>query len=235
MSISAPEASIVDVGTTDEHLVVSLDDGRQLRTPLSWYPRLLDASPEERDRWELLAGGEAVSWPSVDEDLSLAGMLAGVPAPGFDPGPRTPAELAERQAVEATRDFYGKSLGHVKATLLQTRSQLEELLAQLPGSTPSHERVRNLANSLEPVLETVDDAAYATGTEDAMDAAGEATTGASPTDAGPQTPARAADQQTAGPGLAGEQEVVGEQQVGEQEIVDQSGGAQDAATAGTYR
>lgn len=183
MSISAPEPSIVDVGTTDEHLVVSLDDGREVRTPLAWYPRLVAASPEQRDRWELLAGGEAVSWPSVDEDLSLAGMLAGVPAPGFSPAPETPTDLLARRAVEAARDFYGGSLGQAKALLEHTRSGLTDLLGQLRGSSLSgpsssvHDDVRALAAALEPVLEAIDDAAYANGAEHAMDAAADPTHG----------------------------------------------------------
>lgn len=80
------DAAMVGADVTAEQLVVYLDDGREIRTPLAWYPRLLNASPEERRRWELLGEGGAISWPGLDEDLSLAGMLAGVPAPGFRPG-----------------------------------------------------------------------------------------------------------------------------------------------------
>jgi hypothetical protein len=229
VSISAPQASIVDVGTTDEQLIVSLDDGREVRTPLAWYPRLVAASPEERGRWELLAGGEAVSWPDVDEDLSLAGMLAGIPAPGFESGPKTPAELASRQAVEAARDFFGESLGQTKALILQTRSQLTDFLDQLPESSMSslHERIGALAASLDPILETVDDAAYAVGAEDVMNAA-------SSTDPRTQAPAGAAEAEDAAE-VAGEQEFAGEQEVVGQEAVEQTDDARNATTTGSLR
>lgn len=63
-------------------LFVDLSDGRALGTPLFWYPRLLNATAEQRANWLLLGGGMGVHWPDIDEDLSLEGMLAGRAAPG---------------------------------------------------------------------------------------------------------------------------------------------------------
>lgn len=80
------DPSIIDVAVTDEFLTVSLDDGRVLSTPLSWYPRLRLASAAERQRWEIVSAGLGVSWPDLDEDLSLAGMLRGRPAIGHPHG-----------------------------------------------------------------------------------------------------------------------------------------------------
>ncbi len=82
MITSVADERITGVRTTDEQLVVSLADGRTLATPLDWYPRLLSASPEQRNDWLLLGGGYAVHWPQIDEDLSVQGFLRGVPAPG---------------------------------------------------------------------------------------------------------------------------------------------------------
>lgn len=65
---------------TDDELVVHLVDGRKLSVPLAWYPRLLHASAEERGDWELIGDGEGIHWPQVDEDLSVAGILRGIPA-----------------------------------------------------------------------------------------------------------------------------------------------------------
>ena len=48
--------------------------------PLAWYPRLAHATPEERGRWELHASGQHIHWPDLDEDLSVAGLLAGRPS-----------------------------------------------------------------------------------------------------------------------------------------------------------
>jgi hypothetical protein len=63
-------------------LFVSLSDGRTVGTPLAWYPRLQEASGTQRENWRLIAEGEGIHWPDVDEDLSLEGMLAGRAAPG---------------------------------------------------------------------------------------------------------------------------------------------------------
>ena len=58
-------------------MIVELTDGREISTPLSWYPRLIHARPEERDRWTLTGQGEGIHWPDLHEDLSVEGMLAG--------------------------------------------------------------------------------------------------------------------------------------------------------------
>jgi hypothetical protein len=60
---------------SERHLIVELDDGRSISTPLNWYPKLLLASQEARMQYEISPFG--VHWPSLDEDLSVAGMLAG--------------------------------------------------------------------------------------------------------------------------------------------------------------
>lgn len=57
------------------HLYVRLADGRQVVTPLWWYPRLLGASSAQRENLELMLDG--IHWPDVDEDLSVRGMLRG--------------------------------------------------------------------------------------------------------------------------------------------------------------
>lgn len=74
------EHRITDVSVDDTYLTVHLDDSRVLSTPLAWYPRLLNAAPEQRNARELIGGGHGVSWPDLDEDLSLDGMLRGQPA-----------------------------------------------------------------------------------------------------------------------------------------------------------
>lgn len=62
---------------TDKTLIVQLADGRAISLPLAWYPRLAGATPQERDNWRLIGGGEGIHWPDLDEDLSVAGLLAG--------------------------------------------------------------------------------------------------------------------------------------------------------------
>jgi hypothetical protein len=84
MSILAVETepAASDVTVTGNELIVNLVDGRKLSAPLAWYPRLLHASIEERNEWELIGDGEGIHWPRIDEDLSVSGILRGVPARG---------------------------------------------------------------------------------------------------------------------------------------------------------
>jgi hypothetical protein len=60
---------------TATELVVTLQDGRRIATPLDWYPRLQRASASERAHFEIMPMG--IHWPDIDEDLSIAGMLKG--------------------------------------------------------------------------------------------------------------------------------------------------------------
>jgi len=60
----------------DEHTMwVDLSDGRTIGVPLAWFPRLLRATPEERERVEISRVG--LHWEKIDEDISVAGLLAG--------------------------------------------------------------------------------------------------------------------------------------------------------------
>ena len=56
---------------------VGLSDGREIAAPLAWFPRLRAATSEERAGWRLIGGGVGIHWDSIDEDLSVAGLLAG--------------------------------------------------------------------------------------------------------------------------------------------------------------
>jgi len=83
MATSEPRAGerIVDVKLDDDMLSVRLADGRIVSVPLVWFPRLLGATPEQRERWVLSAAGYGIHWPDLDEDLSVEGLLRGAPAP----------------------------------------------------------------------------------------------------------------------------------------------------------
>jgi hypothetical protein len=61
-------------------LSVELADGRTIAAPLRWYPRLVHATAEERRSWRLIGGGRGVHWPEIDEDVSVANLLAGQPS-----------------------------------------------------------------------------------------------------------------------------------------------------------
>lgn len=82
MSSSLPSVDprATEVTVTEDELVVVLADGRRIAAPLAWFPRLLGASPEQRQRFELLGDGVGIHWPDVDEDLSISGLLRGTPS-----------------------------------------------------------------------------------------------------------------------------------------------------------
>jgi hypothetical protein len=75
ISATKIDARVADVTITDQHLEVRLRDGRAIRAPIAWFPRLAAASPADRAKWEPAAAGLGIHWPSLDEDLSVEGLL----------------------------------------------------------------------------------------------------------------------------------------------------------------
>lgn len=73
----AIEPLAVDVAVTDRMLTIKLTDDRILSVPLNWYPRLLNATPKERENWELLGDGYGIEWVDLDEHIGIEGLLAG--------------------------------------------------------------------------------------------------------------------------------------------------------------
>ncbi len=71
----AVDSDAIDVTCTDESLRVTLSDGRIISAPLAWSPRLLAATPAQRQNWRLISGGVGIHWPDIDEDLSVKGLL----------------------------------------------------------------------------------------------------------------------------------------------------------------
>ena len=69
------DATAVDVMVTDDRIVVVLADGRELAAPLAWFPRLLEATPEQRRNWRSIGRGHGIHWPDVDEDISVPSLL----------------------------------------------------------------------------------------------------------------------------------------------------------------
>jgi hypothetical protein len=65
-----------DVHVTAKGLRVLLADGREILTPLQWFPRLQKATRTQRSRWRLIGGGVGIHWEEIDEDISVEGLLA---------------------------------------------------------------------------------------------------------------------------------------------------------------
>ncbi len=57
---------------------VYLTDGRIICVPIIWFPLLYEATPEQREKYEIGGGGVSLHWPELDEDLSVANLLAGI-------------------------------------------------------------------------------------------------------------------------------------------------------------
>lgn len=74
------ELAIANIHCDAERLVADLSDGRRISVPLSWYPRLAHANPEQRANWKLVGRGYGVHWPDVDEDVSLDMLIRGLPS-----------------------------------------------------------------------------------------------------------------------------------------------------------
>ena len=81
MSIAVnADARVKTVTVTDDLITFHLVDGRVISVPLVWSWRLSEATPAQRDNYEIIGDGQGVHWPDVDEDLSVEGMFNGVPA-----------------------------------------------------------------------------------------------------------------------------------------------------------
>ena len=74
-SIVEFDASAMDVTVDDFSLKVALVDGREISVPLEWFPRLRNATPQQRQHWELIGNGYGIHWEDVDEDISVESLL----------------------------------------------------------------------------------------------------------------------------------------------------------------
>ena len=70
-----PAAFATDVRIDAEQLHVQLSDGREISAPLDWFPKLRNATPDQRSHWKLIGKGIGIHWDELDEDLSVAGLL----------------------------------------------------------------------------------------------------------------------------------------------------------------
>lgn len=74
-----PTTALAQVVRFDSEMMhVFLTDGRIISVPLIWFPLLYEATPEQREQYEIGGGGISLHWPEIDEDLSIAGLMAGV-------------------------------------------------------------------------------------------------------------------------------------------------------------
>jgi len=70
------EPLAVDVSFMSDSLHVTLADGREISAPLEWFPRLRQATPEQKKNWRLIGGGIGIHWEAIDEDISVESLLS---------------------------------------------------------------------------------------------------------------------------------------------------------------
>jgi hypothetical protein len=91
LDIDERQLLVARVQVTNDFIIFEMVDGRRIEAPLWWYPRLRDASPQERENWQILPFGDAVGWEQLDEYISAKALIVGGAAPGAVP----PAQAAE--------------------------------------------------------------------------------------------------------------------------------------------
>jgi len=79
-TVVSADPRIREVAVTDELITARLANGRIISVPLAWSWRLSEATPAQRNHYEIIGDGQGVHWPEVDEDISAEGMLTGGPA-----------------------------------------------------------------------------------------------------------------------------------------------------------
>ncbi len=78
--VANSEPRIISLKVTSSNIIAGLADGRTVSVPLAWSWRLSEATPAQRSHFKIMGSGQGVHWPDIDEDISAAGMLGGVPA-----------------------------------------------------------------------------------------------------------------------------------------------------------
>lgn len=78
MNTLVAEPQAVKLHFDNDTMWVDLADGRQLGIPLAYFPRLLKASPAQRQQYNISGGGIGLHWDDLDEDISVSALLLGI-------------------------------------------------------------------------------------------------------------------------------------------------------------
>lgn len=134
------QALAQNVSVSDEALIVDLEDGRTVATPLAWFPRLVHGSSSERENWRLIGHGEGIHWPELDEDISVESLLA-----GLSQRPHSKQELSYHRSTRPIQanpavlviDLIGKELPMIQEVWHEQRVSSRAI--------PSNEKVATLS------------------------------------------------------------------------------------------
>jgi hypothetical protein len=96
IALQIQEVRIKDISVTKDAITAQLMDGRTISVPLAWSWRLSEATVKQRANWEIIGDGYGVHWPDIDEDISVEGMLYGIPAPRKKNRPSAPSKLRRK-------------------------------------------------------------------------------------------------------------------------------------------
>jgi hypothetical protein len=80
LAVNRETLGAIDVSVSEDTLSIDLADGRTIAAPIAWFPRLLHATPAERENWRVIGKGQGIHWEDIDEDISVEGVLAGQPS-----------------------------------------------------------------------------------------------------------------------------------------------------------
>jgi hypothetical protein len=80
MSTLTADVRAENVVIGGDMLTVALKDGRSISVPLAWFPRLMHATPQEKNNWRFIGNNEGIHWPDLDEDISVENLLHGQPS-----------------------------------------------------------------------------------------------------------------------------------------------------------
>ena len=80
IAVNIADTRVIDFRISEDEIIAYLADGRTISVPLAWSWRLSEATSEQRLNYEIIGDGHGVHWPDIDEDISVEGMLHGIPA-----------------------------------------------------------------------------------------------------------------------------------------------------------
>lgn len=79
-------AKAIAIKFVGEYIILRLEDTRELAVPMAWYPRLANATAKQRENWDWIGNGTGITWPDIDEDIEVQGMLEGRKSPEYHKG-----------------------------------------------------------------------------------------------------------------------------------------------------
>lgn len=126
-------ARATGVRCSNERLYVHLMDNREISVPLQWFPRLAQATPEQRENWRLIGRGVGLRWPDIDEDISVTGLLDAtddvtvteIPETGAGPASVVGNARAPVSIVVSGPEEIAQSINHLKHNALAVAGWME--------------------------------------------------------------------------------------------------------------